>query len=448
MYAMPALEGLMTLDAEGNLQPCLATSWEITEDGSRVIFHLRQGVKFHDGTDFNAETAKYNMDIRINNKNLPHFDAVSEAEIIDLYTIYFHVTEKFDWQVMQALATSFNGMEFSPTAIEKNGQEWARYNPVGTGPFTFAAYQADLQLRYVRFDDYWGDGPYLDGIGYLIVSDATVRSELLKTGEVHATNALPEDASELYMLGFNILESEAWVTNHALVPDSNSPDSPFADIRVREALEYAIDKEALANAIGYGYAEPSYQPFTSKVEYYAPDLTVRSYNPQYAKQLLADAGYPYGFETQLIVPSFVSTDMTTIIRQYLAEIGVNCEINIMDSVAFINSVFNNGWQGLAYGYCPSGYMFDPAGTLLSGPLGNNMYIANEEPEELLYLADMAASSLGNRTALYREITVSMIEDYAMWCFLYSLPELYAMHPEVKNFDPYLPSSYAETWLED
>ena len=166
-------------DQNGKLIPWLAESYKISDDRKSITFRLRKGVKFHDGTDFNAEAAKWNLDNQIEKKIMRDWDSV---DILDEYTI--RVNLKTWRNVMPTLFadTTYTWM-ISPTAFKEKGIDWIRQHPVGTGPYKFSSFKRDVNMVQVRNPDYWLKGkPYLDAIEHLFIKDPTTQSNLMKSG--------------------------------------------------------------------------------------------------------------------------------------------------------------------------------------------------------------------------------------------------------------------------
>jgi ABC-type transport system substrate-binding protein len=445
-----ACEGLMTLDAKGNLKPQLAEKWAIAPDGKSVTFYLRKGVKFHDGSDFNAESAKYNMDIRIKTKAWANFHTVMSAEALDKYTIKFNFKDKFDWVAMNSLAAFFSGMEFSMKALKTNTPEWLRSHPVGTGPFKLADYARDQYVKFDRFDEYWGGKPYLDGVDYMIIPDPTTALLAFKKGEVHGNMIQPQDAAGVKGSGFQVIENNSFVFNLALIPDSNNPKSPFSDIRVRRAFEYAIDKKSLADALGYGYFTVINQPFIPSQPYYNPNVVGYPYNPKKAKALLAEAGYPKGFTTKILMVDFMPLDMPIAVQDMCKEVGITIEFDRVSLPQFSFKV-GQGWEGLAVGGVFAGPFSDPGNTLKNGMVSQNTtWVSNNEPQEIIDLALNAASELDpkKRAAIYQKLSKKATDDYAMWCFMYFGPMLFGLSDKVKGHTIGQGTfPYTHAWLE-
>jgi len=348
-FGEPSLERMMLQEMTGEMQPYLAESWEIAPDHMSITLNLRKGVKFHDGTDWNATAAKWNLDKWMEAK-LAGAAAWTSVDVVNDYTVRINLKE-FDNAI---LANAFSGKQsqiISPTAFEENGIEWARTHPVGTGPFKFVSYQRDVNAVYEKNNDYWQEGkPYLDGLELVIIGDPVTAQMAFKAGQLHEIGALPAGplAAELQESGYDYVTTEQMGgAVDVLIPSSNNPDSPFADIRVRQAVEYAINKEAIVNATGFGFAKPAYQIISDASKYYSPDLERHEYNPDKARELLEKAGYADGFDTKIIPNPYTTTKDTVVaIQRFLGEVGIRAEIEMVEYGKYSDYVYNSGWDGL------------------------------------------------------------------------------------------------------
>ena len=338
----PALEGLILNDVHNKITYKLATGFEVAPDKMSIKINLRKGVKFHDGTDFNATAAKWAMDQWINAKKAPQWKSV---EIIDDYTIRLNLT---NWE--NSVILGLNTRIFiSPAAYEKNGVDWARWNPVGTGPFKFAGFVRDTSLKVTKFDGYWNKGlPYLDGIEFIYIADRMTMTASFKAGQGHSMRmGTLQTVAQLRDQGYEVITTlsvGATKAPLALFPDSKNPDSPYSKVKVREAVEYAIDKEGIVQARGFGFWAPSYQFPIKNTDYYIPSLPERRYNPAKAKQLLTEAGYPNGFKTRIVAnPGLVDQDAVVAIQSQLKAVGIDTDVELSDAAKF--AVYQQkGWS--------------------------------------------------------------------------------------------------------
>jgi len=344
-YTTPFWNRLVRFDEGSIINPELATSWEWAPDGKSLTFHLRQGVKFHDGTDFDAEAVKFNLDLVIppNGVQLSGIDSVS---VIDKYTVKLN-TPQFSNVRLYQLAVNYAGFMASPTAIKEHGAEWARLHPVGTGPFTLKDFVSETSMSMVPNPNYWDKGlPYLDGIEITTVTDAMTQMTMFQSGSVNVMyDVKPPAAAQLRDQGYNVLFAPGSV--YFLSFDTKSPDSPFAKPKVREALEYAIDKEAICSGPGMDLYTPIYQVVRTNSPAYSKESPVREYNPAKAKQLLAEAGYADGFEFTGTFQNTTWIDGITAVQKYLADVGIKMDMDIVTNAAM--STIRNGQDQLKPG---------------------------------------------------------------------------------------------------
>jgi peptide/nickel transport system substrate-binding protein len=324
------LETLLRGDNKGNVHPWLAESFTIADDLKSITFHLRKGVKFHDGSDFNAQVAKWNLE-NMTKVRSGLYSYWSSVEIIDDYTIRVNLNKWIYTLPMSFAEGNPAAFMVSKAAFDKNGLDWMKANPVGTGPFKFDSYQQDVKLKVVKNPDYWIKGkPYLDGIEYNFISDQMTTKMSMQNGDadmvLNTSGGKP--AADYLALGLkvNILMSD----NQVLVPDTANADSPWAKQKVREAVEYAIDREALAETFGFGFWQAPYQiPARDNLAYDPDYSSSHKYDPEKAKQLLSEAGYPDGFSTTIIVSPFALggyRDPIVVVQDYLSKVNVQAEL--------------------------------------------------------------------------------------------------------------------------
>ena len=202
----PVVESFIRETVSGNYKPWLATSWKIDQANNTITLFLRKGVKFHDGTDFNAQAAKWTIDKAIEAKQVKGF---LSADVVDDYTVRINV-QKYQNNLLNLLASSMCN-PVSPTAYEKNGEEWAKWHPVGTGPFKFVSFERGDKLTYTRWDGYWRKGePYLDGIEYLFIRDPMTQQAAMRARGDERVDVLSitsgEQAAMMQAQGFNVIK--------------------------------------------------------------------------------------------------------------------------------------------------------------------------------------------------------------------------------------------------
>jgi peptide/nickel transport system substrate-binding protein len=227
----------------------------------------------------------------------------------------------------------------------------AQDHMIGTGPFKFVTYARGDFINYVKNANYWQTGkPYVDTIELRQIDDPLTSVVYFRTGSGQLIFGItPKDAVGLQQSGYRILKSSA---NNIIpiVADGANKDSPFADIRVRQAAEYAIDRNAIAS-LGQGYWQPVFQMAVSTDSRYVPSLAPRNYDVAKAKQLLTDAGYPNGFKTTLVANSTFDRNVLVAVQAYLKTVGIDGTIDIQEAARFTDTQ-NKGWKGLLFSGTP------------------------------------------------------------------------------------------------
>jgi peptide/nickel transport system substrate-binding protein len=329
-YAPPFFDHLLNVGGDGKYQPGLAMSWNTSKDGKTITFKLRQGVTFHDGTPFNAQAAKSNLDNLIPPKaNI--IPGITSIDVVDDYSIKINLSS-YNNLILNYFAANPVTYMYSPEALKKNGADWAATHPVGTGPFMLKDYQPNISLTLVKNPNYWQTGlPYLDGIEMAMVPDPITQMLTLKAGQAHSIYNAQEYAAQLRNEGYPVLMSAGPV--YYISFDIKNSEI-FSKPQVRLAMEYAIDKEAICNGPGEGLYTPLYQIVTDKSPDYNPVCPPHKYDPSKAIKLLADAGYPTGFSFKIFVNEANRKDIYVAAQSYLDKVGIKMEMNTANVSAF------------------------------------------------------------------------------------------------------------------
>lgn len=303
-YLFPAVETLVALTKDGPA-PKLAISWEIAPDGKAITFKLRQGVKFHDGTEFNAAAVKWNMEQIVKSKS--ELKIITSIDALDTYTVKFNLSE-YSNTLLHHL-TWFDGLMVSPASYQGRDEAYTSTHLVGTGPFEFVSFSRDTNAVFKKNANYWDKGkPYLDGIEYTVVKDGNTARNAFLAGQAQVWDYVePQYIKDVQAQGYNLNSVPA--TIRAAFGDSANPSSPFAKKEVRQAVEYAVDKKGLADAFGAGTWEVPIEPASSRHLGFIPNFQGRNYDPAKAKQLLAEAGCPQGFKTTVYNKSTVNSQI-------------------------------------------------------------------------------------------------------------------------------------------
>ena len=340
-------QGLFGFDRSMKMVPVLAESYQASKDGLVYTVKLKKGIKFHDGTDFNAEAVKANFD-RVTNpdnklKRYSLYNNIAKTEVVDDYTARITLKTPFSAFINQLAHPS--GVMISPTAIAKYGKEIA-FNPVGTGPFKFVEWKATDYLKVAKFDGYWKKGyPKVDTITWRPVVDNNSRAAMMQTGEAQFTFPVPYELDAVLKQKPD-LELDAAPSIVLRYLSMNTTQKPFDNPKVREAIAYAINKEALVKVAFNGYATPAQGVVPPGVEYNVK-LGPWPYDVAKAKQLMAEAGYPNGFETELwsAYNHSIAQKVTQFLQQQLGQIGIKVKITLLEAGQRVEKV--ESWQDAA-----------------------------------------------------------------------------------------------------
>lgn len=291
-------EPLVSYQAGGKIKPNLAKSWEISEDGKVYTFHLREGVKFSDGTDFNAEIVKKNFDTILNNKELHSWlgfiTKIAQTEVVDKNTFKLTLTEPY-YPTIQELAVVRPVRFLGEAGFPKDGDtSKGIVKPVGTGPWILEKYKADEYAIYKRNENYWGEIPKVEKIKVKVIPDAETRVLAFEKGDldmIYGEGVVSLDTfKQLKSTGkYETRVSEPIATRQLVM---NTKTEQLSDERVRQALHYGFNKEALVKGVTSGLEEkadhilPTNLPYTKDV-----DVKLVKYNVEKAKALLDKAGW-------------------------------------------------------------------------------------------------------------------------------------------------------------
>jgi peptide/nickel transport system substrate-binding protein len=431
-----AVENLVGLDAEGQPVPQLATSWEVDDSARTITFHLREGVKFHDGTDFDAEAVKWNLEMQKNGVKT-ELKAVSSLEVVDRYTVRVRLSQN-DPLFVQRLSSSMTGKMTSPAAYELYGPDGVRVHPVGTGPFKFVRFVRDELLEYERFDDYWQEGlPYLDGVIVKFVRDVFTRKLAFLGGEGHILySVLPSDVPLLEDKGATI--AYRTTTLFTLAGNSGDPGSPTSDIRVRRAITYSLDVPTMVNGVYEGTSSPTNQLAVTNGPGWNPDIKGYPYDPVKAAELLAEVGITPATPWKTDLFYQVSEDrnaLYTLVQEYLARVGIEVDLVPLDSQTMAEKI-DGGWQGLA-----AFSMSYNVGTAYSSMLQRYLsedaysggpYLTIPDTWNAKYRDMLTESDMDKRSAAYMELNKTAIDDYCLVTPMYGLNAAIAMAPHLRD----------------
>jgi peptide/nickel transport system substrate-binding protein len=351
LSARPCIESLFRMDNNGNTIPYLVDTVKEDPAAKTFTFTLKKGITFHDGTPFNAAAVQWNMmNFKSTASGSATFAKLASIDVVDEYTARLNFSS-WDNTLLTNLVSP-PGYMISPTAFQKNGADWCRNNPVGTGPFKFVSWTRDVSKVFEKYPNYWQAGkPYLDKIIITIIADPTVEEASALKGENDILSiATVKNASNLAAQGFIVSKCPVGGGLRTLIGDSGHADSPFANLKVRQAVSYAIDPQPIIDSVWKGMMPKTNQFATPGTWAYNPNVVGYPYNTVKAKQYLADAGYPTGFKTTLYClndPYQVSC--YTAVQGYLQAVGIDAQLQVLDSGKWVDMQQNTGWNNALYG---------------------------------------------------------------------------------------------------
>ncbi len=326
-------QGLFGLDKDMKLQNVLAEGYSVSEDGKVYTVKLRQGVKFQDGSDFDASAVKANLDRASNpDSHLKRYNLyknIASTQVADPLTVKITLKAPFS-AFINILAHPATAM-ISPAALKKYGKDIG-FHPVGTGPYQFETWNQTDFVKVAKFPGYWQKGlPKLDSITWRPVVDNNTRAAMLQTGEANFAFPVPfEQAAKLEKDPKLALVATPSIMQRYI--SMNVTQKPFDNPKVREAINYAINRQALVKVAFSGYATPATGVVPPAIEY-AQAYQPWPYSPAKAKALLKEAGYPDGFTTTLWSSHNHSTARKVLqfTQQQLAQVGIKVQVTAMDA---------------------------------------------------------------------------------------------------------------------
>ncbi|MEO9654168.1 ABC transporter substrate-binding protein [Marinomonas sp.] len=435
-------DGLTYRGPDLKLQPGLATEWSQLDDGKRIRFKLREGVTFHNGEAFNANSVKFTFDrlMGAEGKKGPqrsNYAAIDSVEVIDDYTVDFHLNAA-DPVLLTKLA-GYGAMIVPPAYIKEHGEDYFNTHPVGTGPFKFASYEPKVSIKLEAYSNHWGGQPKLSNLDYRFISEPSTAVAELQSGRVDLVipptipiGMIPviEDNPDLKIV------STVSPTVYAL--RFNTKQGITKDERVRKALIYGVDRQAIIDTILAGQAS-QISSFQSAISFgNDPAMTPLPYDPAKAMQLLKAAGVKPGSKIQIDIRGNDSTfnEVTQAVASYLQIIGLSATIKPYETNVLLNDIvpagktgamFQQSWGGWTLDYDNTAYFMYHTGEKW------NPYDSDPALDALLESQRPITNST-KREEILKEIA-NYTADRALEMPLYNLNAIFAVSNKVKNFTP-------------
>jgi peptide/nickel transport system substrate-binding protein len=426
---------LVRFGPDFSIHPELAESWRVENEGRRVVFKLRRGVRFHDGTEFDANAVKWNIERRLDPKvNSPQREQLSpvieNVEPIDPHTVAFNLKSPFAG--LLSLLGERPGFMISPPAAEKAGNDFGD-RPVGTGPFVFREWVRGSHINLERNPNYWEEGkPYLDRIVFRDIAGSVVGIQRLLTGEIDFVPDLsPQDIKPIEgrpRIGLVPITIGRWFS---LQWHWNT--APFNNAKLRHAIAHAIDRQRLVQIVTDGRGTVSDGPTPQGLWWYDASIKSDPYDPKKARDLLSEAGYPEGLDVVLSTPQIaVFNQINQLVQEQLAAVGVR---------ATLQPASQSDWYARLVrretNFSPTRWTQrpDPDGLLYilfhSQGFANTTGYSNPKVDELLSKARQTFDQ-DERTKLYSEVQRLVVADLPMLPLFFSV-EYAAIRDNVHGF---------------
>ncbi|KKK39831.1 ABC transporter substrate-binding protein [Mesobacillus campisalis] len=443
----PIYDTLVSFTPELEPQPGLAESWEFTDDKT-LILHLREGVTFHDGTAFDGEAVKFNIErINSDDSKIPDLKNIESVEVIDKKTVKLNLKVS-DSSLLLALSDK-GGMMVSPTAIKEYGDNFSQ-NPVGAGPFKLVNHIPNGEIVYEAYEDYWEEGkPFLDKMTVKVMSDENTRINALKSGEVDFADIItPANVQNLKSDSNIVLKDILPVRFNMIFLNPSMP--PFDNKNVRLAVLHGINREAIVQGLNFGQGEPANTIFPK--EYWAADPNMSiDYDPEKAKQLLKDSGLNNISFSMIHLAIANYTRGAEIIKDQLKEIGIEVNLEPMEVTKGTTSFFSEQ-TAPAFSTTWTGRQDPQMAVQLLFSANSYLNPGKYSTQEIESLISKAASTYDQkeRAELYKEISEKALLEEAIGIPLVYEPMTSAMNQKVKGFKPNLMGKavFSSIWMEE
>ncbi len=452
------------------VEPDLAERWEELND-TTYVFYLRKGVKWHhkpplNGRELVAEDVKFTYDRFLTEKangNRYLLDSVDHIEVVDRYTVKFVLKEPFVWFI-SVLAYPTSTWIVAPEVAQQYGDFKKVETAIGTGPFILERYEPNVKSVFTRNPEYYRDGqPYVDGVEWLVIPDESTGLAMYRTGQLDCgpwtswavrqqdLESLKKTHPRLRYQDFQS-QSGSGITMRTDMP-------PFNDVRVRRAISHAIDRQALIEAV-WGRGEPTPAVSRGLVEWSLPieqlgeGAKYYRYDPKEARRLLAEAGYPKGFKTPLIVSSGYGRDLlddAQMIMRYLKDVGIEAELKIQEHGAYVATTVQGKYEGMIRG--PIGIAYEPDRRLYRAYAADSSLNTGHVNDPIL--SEMVKAQRRTKDLEARRQLIYDIQRYEAeqqyYVYLNSNTITATWQPYVKNFSPNQGFDYgnraAALWLD-
>ncbi|MBI2845163.1 MAG: ABC transporter substrate-binding protein [Chloroflexi bacterium] len=437
-YAANIFDNLVERNFNGEFVPGLATEWTVVDD-TTVQFKLRQGVTFHNGEAFTAESVKFTvqrmLDEEVNSGARNNFLSIDFVEVVDDFTVLFHLNRP-DGALFENLAAG-NLPMLPPVYFEEVEAEGFALNPVGTGPFKFVSWTRDEALTLEANENYWSGSykgmPLVQTLIFRPITEATTRFSELQTGGAQIMqDLLPDQTAQAESAGLRVVPRETG--QYAYVFLTADVEGPLADPQVRQALNYGVNVEGIISTVLGGFGSRIASPIGPVSFGHNPDVAPYTYDLEMARSLLAEAGFADGFDITMDICTCDPLDPIQAVAGELANLGINVTLNPLELAQF-----NDNWIARTQSpmwFARWGGSPDPASIVFFAACdGFISRFCNEEATALIHQAESTVDQ-NARAQVYRDLS-QILHDDPLGIYLWTATSLYGVRAEVQGFTPHV-----------
>jgi peptide/nickel transport system substrate-binding protein len=435
-------EPLVTFGNDLGLNPRLATDWGFSDDGLTLTFKLREGVKFHDGTDFTSEDVKYTFEWVIDPENAaqnrPLYADIESIDTPDAHTVVMKLSS-----VNSFLLNNIARMAIVPVSAGDN--EDFTFNPVGTGPYKFESLRRDDRLVLTAFDDYWGGRGEIDVVEFRPIPEDGTRLLAFEAGEIDITQSQPVP-SEMERLEADprFIVERTPGTGYTYI-GLNNDSAPLDNKLVRQAISHLVHRDAIVSRVLNGIGQPGVSMISPNLVWFNPDVPRFDYDPERARELLAEAGFGDGGLSLRVHTNDapVRMQIAEILQAEMAGIGIDLEINIEEFGAFIDRIqTTNDYDMYILGFAGQ---LDPDRSMqrqfLTTGSNNFSNYSNARVDELLVVGRTVAPDSQESIDIYNEAQMIVVEE-APYVYVNYTEEIALYHPWVEGWSIHTENSNA------
>ncbi|WP_186670480.1 glutathione ABC transporter substrate-binding protein [Sporosarcina sp. BP05] len=429
-------ETLVAFDKDGEIQSRLAEEWKQVDDLT-WDFTLREGVKFHDGTPFNAEAVKVTFDRLLDpatgSPQREKLGMISEVIVVDDTHVTLKLSEPY--APLLSILASNEGSILSPKSIKETADELA-VHPVGTGPFVFDSWKSGQQITLKKNENYWGEKVKVDAVEFKVVPEDSTRLAMVESGEAHISDQVPVTEIDRIESSdtLNLFRTEGLAVEYV---GFNTTKAPFDNVKVRQAVSYAIEREAIIKGVYNNVGTLANVAMSPKVFGYSKNVEAYPYDVNKAKTLMKEAGFEKGIKVKLLTSDRKERiNMAEVIQSQLKGIGVEVEIEVLEYGSYIEQIdgkehqmFIGGWGNATGDGDYNQYnLFHSASV---GPPGNHFYYQNPVVDKLIEQG-RTETDPAKRLVIYEEAMQIEMDD-AVYVPIRNYEHLAVYNNNVENF---------------